>query len=75
MLVIARPAVGTSPQDGPSTSLSGRMSERPAGTRRARLPSPIRMRFRSRWVCRVERLTSVWSSRPPSAPVGKGGGC
>ena len=69
VLATARPAVGTSPQTGPSTSLMGRMRARPAGISRARLPSPIRMRFRSRWVCSVDRLTSVWSSRPPRAPV------
>jgi hypothetical protein len=62
------PTMGTSPQVGPSRRLSGRMTLRPAGSSRARLPSPMSSRLRCGNMCSVLMLPSVWSSRPPSAP-------
>lgn len=70
-LLVARatPCSGTSPHEGPSSGRCGRMRARPAGTRRARLPSPTSTRLRWRYMCSVDSEDRLWSSRPPSAPA------
>ena len=65
----AGPLSGIRPQAGPSTPAAGTMTLAPAGTARQALPSPSSTSFRDSLRKRQFRLDSVWSTRPPSAPV------
>jgi len=68
-VAVAGAPSATRPHAGPSRPRSTASSERPAGSRRARLPSPASASGGPACRCSVFRLASVWSSRPPNAPV------